>query len=198
MKNMVWSFSPWVAFLLGLRLGGVYWGVSIGLAVAAVVLIHAVATHGVHMFDVIGVVYFGGLLALLEAIHPSDIATWGRFVQAVAHGSLTVIVFGSILIGRPFTESYARERAPEKIWQSAAFHQLNRRISGVFGLAFLVGTVSMIVAGSTDAPAFLLRLVVPFGALLLAFLYTQKHASLARGPAPTDATTSAGGAVLPH
>ena len=51
--------------------------------------------------------YFGGLLALLAAIHPADIATWGRYAQAVAHGSLTVIVFGSILIGRPFTEPYA-------------------------------------------------------------------------------------------
>jgi hypothetical protein len=112
MKNLMWSFSPWVAFLLGVRVGGVYWGAAIGLAVALVVLVRAITRHSTHMFDVIGTVYFGGLLVLLAAIHPSDIATWGRYAQAVAHGSLTLIVFGSILVGKPFTEPYGREQAP--------------------------------------------------------------------------------------
>ena len=70
MKNLIWSFSPWVAFLLGVRVGGVYWGAGIGLAVALVVLVRALSRHSVHMFDVIGVIYFGGLLALLAAISP--------------------------------------------------------------------------------------------------------------------------------
>ena len=148
MKNLIWSFSPWVAFLLGVRIGGVYWGAGIGLAVALVVLIRAVIRHSVHLFDVIGTVYFGGLLVLLAAIHPGDISTWGRYAQAVAHGSLTVIVFGSILIGKPFTEPYAREQAPEHVWKTARFHELNRQLSAVWGLAFLVGTISLIIAGS--------------------------------------------------
>jgi hypothetical protein len=49
----------------------------------------------------------------------------------------------------------------------------------VFGLAFLVGTASLVLAGSQDSRQFILRLVVPFGALLLAFMYTQKQAALA-------------------
>ncbi len=183
MKNLMWSFSPWVAFLLGVRIGGVYWGAAIGLAVALVVLVRAITRHSTHMFDVIGTVYFGGLLVLLAAVHPSDIATWGRYAQAVAHGSLTLIVFGSILVGKPFTEPYAREQAPERVWQSARFHELNRRLSAVWGLAFLVGTISLIIAGSQDSRQFILRLVVPFGALLLALLYSQKQASLSAGEA---------------
>ena len=184
MNNLIWSFSPWVAFLVGVRFGSVYWGAAIGIAVALVVLVRAISRHSVHLFDVIGVVYFGGLLALLAAIHPADIAPWGRYAQAVAHGSLTVIVFGSILIGRPFTEPYAREQAPAAVWHSKPFHELNRRISAVFGLAFLVGTTSLVLAGAQDSRQFLLRLVVPFGALLLAFMYTQKQATLAGAEAP--------------
>ncbi len=30
----------------------------------------------------------------------------------------TIIVFGSILIGHPFTESYARETVPEEYWDT--------------------------------------------------------------------------------
>jgi hypothetical protein len=186
MKNLIWSFSPWVAFLLGVRVGGVYWGAAIGLAVALVVLVRAISRHSTHMFDVIGTVYFGGLLVLLAAVHPSDIATWGRYAQAVAHGSLTLIVFGSVLIGKPFTEPYAREQAPERVWQSNRFHELNRRLSTVWGLAFLVGTISLIVAGSQDSRQFVLRLVVPFGALLLALVYSQKQASLTAASASAE------------
>jgi len=184
MKNLVWSFSPWVAFLVGVRLGSVYWGAGIGLAVALVVLARAISRHSIHLFDVVGAVYFAGFLAVLAAVHPSDIATWGRYAQAVAHGSLTVIVFASILIGRPFTEPYAREQAPREVWRSKPFHELNRRISAVFGLAFLLGTASLLVAGIQDSRQFILRLVIPFGALLLAFMYTQKQAALVGHEAP--------------
>ncbi len=100
-------------------------------------LVAAVRRHSVHLFDIVGTIYFGGLLLLLAAIHPSDIATWGRYAQAVAHGSLTLIVFGSILIGKPFTEPYAREQAPEHVWKTERFHAFDRRISAVFGAAFL-------------------------------------------------------------
>jgi hypothetical protein len=134
--------------------------------------------------DVVGAAYFGGLFVLLEVIHPSDIAMWGRYAQAVAHGSLTLIVFGSILIGKPFTEAYAREQAPERVWTTAGFHEMNRRLSAIWGLAFLVGTISLVVAGSVDSRQFLLRLAVPFGALLLALMYSQKQAGVAKEGAP--------------
>jgi hypothetical protein len=181
MTDLIWSFSPWVAFLIGVRAGDVYWGAAAGIVVAVAVLIRALINHKVHLFDVVGVVYFGGLLILLAAIQPRDIDTWGRYAQAVAHGSLTVIVFGSIIINRPFTEPYARDRVPEEYWSHPEFHSLNRKISAGWGLAFLVGTISLIVAGSTESRQFLLRIVVPFGALLLAFTHTQRLSSSASG-----------------
>ena len=92
MKNLIWSFSPWVAFLLGVRVGGVYWGAGIGLAVALVVLVRALGRHSTHMFDVTGCHLLTGVCSRCwPATHPSDIATWGRYAQAVAHGSLTLI-----------------------------------------------------------------------------------------------------------
>jgi all-trans-retinol 13,14-reductase len=175
MNNLIWSFAPWAAFLVGVRFGSVYWGAAIGLAAAAAVLVRAISRHSVHLFDTVGVVYFAGLLILLAAIHPGDMGVWGRYAQAVAHGSLTAIVFGSILIGRPFTEPYAREKAPREVWHAKAFHELNRRISAVFGFAFLIGTASLILAGTQDSRQFILRLVIPFGALFLALMYTQKQ-----------------------
>jgi hypothetical protein len=181
-----------VAFLIGVRAGDVYWGAGAGIVVAAVVLLRALGRHRVHLFDVIGVIYFGGMLILLAALQPHNIDTWGRYAQAVAHGSLTVIVFGSILIDRPFTEPYAREQVPKQYWNSPDFRAVNRKISALWGLAFLIGTASLIAAGASADRQFLLRIVVPLGALVLAFRATQKLSSAAKGEGSGDAVPEQG------
>lgn len=180
MTDMVWSFVPWVSFLLGVRFGNVYWGAGLGTAVAIVVLVRAISRHRAHLFDYVGAVYFAGMLALLAVLRPDNISTWGRYAQAVAHGSLCLIVFVSVLINRPFTEGYAREQAPKEIWHTPQFRAFNRKISTLFGLAFLVGTISLVIAGAIDTRQILLRVIVPIGALALAFTYTQKQAATAR------------------
>lgn len=185
MTDMIWSFAPWVGFLMVVRVGNVYWGAGVAAVFAIIVLARALSLHKAHMFDYIGVAYFIGMLALLAALHPSDIATWGRYAQAVAHGSLCVIVFGSVLVNRPFTMGYAREHAPKEIWNSPAFRAFNRKISAVWGLAFLLGTISLTVAGSTDSRQLLLRIIVPFGALAAAFTYSQREASAIHREATT-------------
>lgn len=175
MTELFWSFSPWAIFLVGSRVS-VWCGIGLGLAAAVAVLVRAIARHDVHMLDVASTVYFAGLAALLAALHPSDLDTWGRYAQAGAHATLTLLVFGSVLVRRPFTESYARAQAPESVWRTPRFHAFNRQISLAFGLAFLIGTASLVVAGSVDALQFVLRIGIPFGALLLAFTYTQRLA----------------------
>ena len=78
-------------------------------------------------------------------------------------------MFGSILIGHPFTESYAWNIAPKAVWHTRQFHEINQRISAVWGLAFLAGTISLLIAGSVGDRQVLLRVIVPFGALYLAY-----------------------------
>ena len=114
MSELIWSFAPWVLFIMADRVTNVYVAAGVAGLAAIVVLARAMTRHKAHLFDVAGVIYFVGLLVVLAIVHPSDIATWGRYAQAVAHGSLCVIVFGSVLVGHPFTESYARDQAPRR------------------------------------------------------------------------------------
>ncbi len=200
MTDLIWSFAPWLAFLLGTRVTSLYGAVAAGVAVAAVVAIRAVARHRLHLLDVAGLCYFVALGAVLVAIDPGHLDFWSRYAQAGSHIALTVIVFGSILVGHPFTESYARHTAPAAVWHTSTFHAINKRISAVWGLAFLAGTISLLVAGSTGDRQVLLRVIVPFGALYMAYRYTRKQISQAQdapppgGPAasssPAPATTS--------
>jgi hypothetical protein len=190
MTELIWSFAPWAAFLMVVRVGNVYWGAGVAAVAAIIVLARALGRHKAHLFDYVGVVYFVGMLALLAIIQPGDVSTWGRYAQAVAHGSLTVIVFLSVLVGRPFTEGYARDQAPREAWGSPHFRAFNRKISLFWGLAFLVGTISLVFAGSTDSRQILLRVIVPFGALAYAFTYTQRQAALAKGERPAQPSPS--------
>ena len=186
MTDLIWSFAPWAAFLVVARFGNVYWAAGVAAVAAMVVAARAVGRHQAHLFDYVGVVFFAGMLGLLAIIHPADIGTWGRYAQAVAHGSLTLIVFGSVLIGRPFTEGYARERAPREVWNRPHFHDFNRKISLLWGLAFLVGTISLTLAGSINSHQVLLRVVVPAGALAYALMYTKRQAALVKGRQPAQ------------
>jgi hypothetical protein len=147
---------------------------------AAVVLARAIGRRRVHLLDLAGLGYFLALGAVLVESHAGHLDFWARYAQAGSHIALTTIVFGSILIGRPFTESYARQTTTPAAWDTPGFHDINRRISAVWGLAFLVGTVSLLMAGSVDYHQVLLRVVIPFGALVWAYKYTQGHTSAAQ------------------
>jgi hypothetical protein len=180
MTDLIWSFSPWLVFLAATRVTSLYGAVIAGAIAGAIVAARAVARRRLHMLDVAAPCYFLLLGAVLVIIHPAHLDLWSRYTQAGSHAALTLLVFGSILIGHPFTESYARETVPAELWHTGEFHAANRRISAVWGLAFLAGTVSLIVAGSIDYRHVLLRIVIPFGALYLAYQYTVSHGK--RGP----------------
>ena len=97
-----------------------------------------------------------------------------------------------------------RNAAPSCAWvetgtylgDTAAFHAVNRRISAVWGLAFLVGTVSLIIAGSVDYRQALLRVIVPFGTLIYAYKYTESQQKKSTGSAPRVAMRDPGGCSL--
>ena len=175
MTELIWSFSPWLAFLLGTRVTSLYGGVAAGAVAAAIVAGRALARRRVHLLDLAGLGYFLVLGAVLATIHPAHLDYWSRYAQAGSHAALTLIVFGSILIGHPFTESYAREKTPAALWHTRKFRAVNQRISAVWGLAFLAGTISLVIAGSIDYRHALLRILIPFGALYLAYQYTGKQ-----------------------
>jgi hypothetical protein len=177
LTDLIWSFSPWFVFLLASRFTTFSGAVALGFMAAVVVLVRAASEHHIHMLDVIAPCYFAALALALAVLHPHDIGTWSRYAQLGSHLVLTVLVFGSILVGRPFTESYARLTTPKEVWHTKQFRDVNRRISAAWGLAFLVGDVSLALAGSVEARQALLRVVIPFGSLYLAYRYTeaQRH-----------------------
>ena len=175
MNNLIWSFFPWVTFLLGARIGGVYWARDRARPRCC----GACSSDRpyLHLFDVIGTVYFGGLLALLAVLHPADISTWGR----CAPRPLPRLADTDRLRLHPDREALCRGLRPRAdasagMEQSTFSGLQSKDLSGLWpGLP--CGHHVADRSGSVDSSQFVLRLVVPYGALLMALLYTQKHAS---------------------
>jgi hypothetical protein len=180
MTDLIWSFAPWLVFLLTERVTSLYGAVAAGAVAALIVLIRAIVRKRVHMLDVASPLYFAALGATLLVVHPGHLDYWARYAQAGSHIALTLLIFGSIFVGRPFTESYARQATPEPVWHTSRFHSLNRKISAIWGLAFIVGTVSLIAAGSVGSRQVLLRIIIPFGSLYCAYAYSLKQTTRAR------------------
>ena len=191
MGDLIWSFSPWLLFLLATRFTSLSGAIALGLVAALVVAARAIGHHRLHLLDVASVLYFTGLGLALEIIQPTSVIYWSRYAQAGAHAFLTLIVLGSVAIGRPFTESYAKETVPKEVWGTPQFRAVNRTISLAWGLAFLVGTISLIVAGSVSGRPFLLRILIPFGALAWAYSYTQRVITARRAAGGTGAAAGA-------
>ena len=71
------------------------------------------------------------------------------------------------------------------MWHTPEFRRVNRLISAVWGLAFLVGTFSLVAAAATGDRQILLRWIIPIGALYGAFHFTQDQQAKARKPTRT-------------
>jgi hypothetical protein len=182
MTEMIWSFSPWFVFLVANRFATLEDAVACAFAAAIVVIGRAVLHHHVHLLDVASIVYFAALLVVVQAANSAAQHDISNYAQAGAHIALTLIVLGSILLGHPFTESYARETVPREYWHTPQFHQTNRIISAAWGLAFVVGSISLVIAANTDSRPVLLRFLIPFGALYWAYSYTDNKR---KAPAPS-------------
>lgn len=184
MTELIWSFAPWFVFLVVNRFATLEDAVACAVAAAIIVIGRAVMHDHLHLLDVASIVYFVALLIVVQAASASARHDISNYAQAGAHIALTLIVFGSILVGHPFTESYARETVPREYWDTPQFHETNRVISAAWGLAFVVGSVSLVIAANTDSRPVLLRILIPFGALYWAYCFTDKQRKTSTAGAP--------------
>ncbi len=99
--------------------------------------------------ETVSLLMFGGL-ALASRLTTLPLSIVG--VRLVVDGGLLAVVLGSILMGKPFTLAYARDRVSVEVAAHARFRTANLMISSLWALAlFLVVAAD---AGMLYWPAF--------------------------------------------
>jgi hypothetical protein len=136
--KLLLAFSPWIAFWI-ISGGHSMERLQIGICVAAVLVIVMGITklhRGLILWA--GVVFFAGAVVLVVGLKNLWVI---HHLGILASGTLLSATLLSILIGQPFTESYAREHVPADLWDSPAFIRSCYTVTSAWGIIFLANTL---------------------------------------------------------
>lgn len=178
------GFVPWIAFAV---LSGPSTWLWASLAGFALSLAFAVPeyrrTRHVNVLTAAGVAFFGVLTVLALVLDRADLQWVEDRAQFLSALVLTLVAFGTLAVGRPFTEYYARQQVPRMFWGSPLFRRVNRVITAVWGGAFLVTALSdlAVLAGG---PSWLFNWLLPLGAIVGAVVFTNRYPDSVRPAAP--------------
>ncbi|HTZ86979.1 MAG TPA: hypothetical protein VMB05_09955 [Solirubrobacteraceae bacterium] len=143
------AFIPWVLFSVITRRYEYEAAAIIALVAAVAISLPSLRVGRPKLLELGAIIAFVGFT--IVGIDASAATTdWlARYARAISAGVLALIAFGS-LATTPFTEQYARESVPRQFWSSPEFKAINRRITTIWGVVFLLMIPSHILAGAID------------------------------------------------
>lgn len=102
--------------------------------------------------EVVGAVLaFAGFTMVAFTADAATGAFVARYARAIAAAVLSTIAFGSLLL-TPFSEQYARESVPRRLWSTPQFKQINRQLTTMWALVFAAMIPAHVIAGDRHAP----------------------------------------------
>ncbi|MCE5288388.1 MAG: hypothetical protein LLG14_04015 [Nocardiaceae bacterium] len=143
LSNPLAGLSPWIVYALLQGKGTLELAAGVAFGIALVLLCIGWVRGGKpKMLEYADVAFFG-ILSIVVATTSKSVNDWLELWGGeLANIALMIIVVGSIVIRRPFTLAYAKEEAPEEIWDSPIFLRTNYIISGVWAAAFVIQALS--------------------------------------------------------
>jgi hypothetical protein len=140
--KLLFAFAPWIAFWI-ISGGASMLRLQIGICVAAVLVV-VIGVTKLHRGLILwaGVVFFAFALTAVVLLKNLWVI---HHLGPLASGTLFVFTMLSIIIGRPFTESYAQEHVPPELWNSSSFIRSSYTVTGVWGMIFLANTLVNVV-----------------------------------------------------
>jgi hypothetical protein len=139
--KLLLAFAPWLAFWF--IAGHTMLRLQIGIIVAAILVIIMSVTkinRGAILWA--GCVFFA--FALISVVLFKNMWVISH-LGILASGTLFVAAQLSILIGRPFTEDYARDHVPKQLWDSASFIRACFTTTAVWSCIFLINSLLNVV-----------------------------------------------------
>ncbi|WP_243636579.1 hypothetical protein [Rhodococcus sp. Eu-32] len=192
------GLAPWIAMSLIVGPGRFEEAASIALGMSVLLLVlghrrgwslrndpdrRGGRVKTMEWFDV---AYFA-VIAVIGLFASDRVISWMELWSGeMTNIALVVFAFGSILLRNPFTIEYAKEQAPEEVWDTPLFRKINYRITLAWALAFafsaLAGLYGVIVLHTSDN--FWTGWILQIGALLFAVAFTEWYPDAAQPSEP--------------
>ncbi|CAG2153558.1 hypothetical protein LMG31506_04842 [Cupriavidus yeoncheonensis] len=134
--GLLTGLLPFIAFFIGMRTLSPVAGLAAACAVSLYLCLRMWRRReSLKVLEAGSLLLFAGLLAYTVLAAPHwTVAT----VRLAVDSGLLAIVVASLLINKPFTLQYARERVPAELWQSPRFLAVNRHITLAWAAALAV------------------------------------------------------------
>ena len=170
----VLAFAPWI--LYGVASGFNHWRVATGGGlILCVVYLAVLSRRGISIklndwttliFFVIASVMMIGLRSTTFTVY-SAVIIWTCFALGA---------WGSVAVGHPFTEVYAREKAPREFWENPVFIRLNVLMTlvwcGLMTVNIGFAVIGVMVGGNLAKP--LLGFALPAVLLVSGFIFNGR------------------------
>ena len=181
------TFLPWIAYGVGSAV--VDWRVGLAAGLVVGLVLRATTRQRIDLLSGATVVFLAVLLPVAILWPQSEVAD---AMPAVCLAFLGVVAGASVLVGRPFTETYARRETPPELWATDIFRQANRVITTGWAVSFLVTATVVAVLLEVAPDQTVARYVVQVAGFVAAARYTAWYrARLAARFAPVVAPATA-------
>lgn len=167
------GFVPWIVFSVVAGPSTWMWA---ALAALVCTLVLSVPdwrrSRSISVLDAAALVFFAVLVVLALVLDRAALAPIEDRAQLLSSVVIAVVALGSLAVGRPFTEFYAKRETPREYWDSPTFRQINRVLTGLWGGVFVVNALCDAAVGFWGASPDVFNWVVPVVAVVVAVKIT--------------------------
>ena len=143
------AFIPWIVFSLAAQHSTLKLAAVGALLASVLIAARSMRAGGAKVLELGAVLAFVGFSVVAFAADAGTAEFVTRYARAIAAAVLSSIALGSLLVV-PFTEQYARESVPQRLWSSPQFKQINRQLTTMWGLVFAAMVPAHVIAGAID------------------------------------------------
>jgi len=178
-RTILLNFGSWIVYgILAAtgRLGAGYVG---GFIVS---LWQAIAkwrkSERVNVMDWVTMIFFFAGAVSTAALHSAFFPHYGN---ALVWCTLTVIAWGSLLIGAPFTSEYARDFVPENLWTTPGFRRVNAVVTAAWGSVFLINAaIDLVLESNSNLMTDSWFKYLPYLGIACGIVFTNRYPQWAR------------------
>jgi hypothetical protein len=167
------GFVPWIVFSVVAGPSTWEWAALAALVCSLVLAVPDWRrSRSISVLDAAGLVFFAVLLVLSFVLDRAALAPIEDRAQLISSVVIAVVALGSLAVGRPFTEFYAKKQAPPEVWNTPTFKQVNRVLTGLWGVVFVINALCDVAVGYWGASSDLFNWVIPIVAIVVAVRIT--------------------------
>jgi hypothetical protein len=167
------GFVPWIVFSVVAGPSTWEWA---ALAALICTLVLSVPdwrrTRAISVLDAAAIVFFAVLLVLALVLDRATLQPLEDRAQLLSSIVIAVVALGSLAVGRPFTEFYAKRDTPREYWGSPTFKRINRVLTGLWGVVFVINALCDAAVGFWGADPDVFNWVVPIVVIVVAVKIT--------------------------